>query len=137
MIRLDAFATSIISPAGPILAITDGATILVYDASEPTPVTSNWTGYSVPLVANGSWVVGDPTGVAATQSQLTTVLSSLTGLFILGDFTSGAPATSNADSYGLDNVAIAALATPEPTTGILLLGGVLAVTALARKLRAV
>ena len=131
LIRLDLFSTSVISPAGPILAITDGTTVLVYSGSEPTPVNGSWTNYSISLLA-GSWTVGDPTGAAATAGQLTTVLSSLSGLYILGDFTSGAPATSNADAFGLDNVSI--VSDPEPATGMLM-GGALAAAALARKLR--
>lgn len=131
--RLDNFATSVITPAGPILAITDGATILVYSGPESTPGNGAWTSYAIPLLANGFWTVGDPTGAVATAGQLGSVLSGLSGLYILGDFTTGAPATSNADAYGLDNVSIASGSTPEPASGWLI-GGGLALAGLAKKL---
>jgi hypothetical protein len=133
MIRLDPFVSTPISPAGPVVAITNGSLILVYSGSESIPTTAGWSNYLIPLLANGLWNVGDPTGAAATSGQIASVLSNVTGLYILGDWTSGAPGTVNPDQYGLDNVAINSVPTPEPATSVLLGIGLAAIATAGRR----
>lgn len=61
----------------------------------------DWTPYDVPLEAGFGWEV-QSTGLAATEQQLRDVLGDLDGLFIRGEFRSGA------DTGGLDNVIMSA-----------------------------
>jgi hypothetical protein len=106
----------------PPLAITDGATVLVFaPASLAFPSTANWTSYTLNLTtAAGGVFVTSETGPAATQAQLSSVLSNLTGLYILSDWYTGI-----GDSYNLDNVGLSSPSrTPEPASWVLMLAGV-------------
>lgn len=122
--------------SGPPLAITNGTLVLVFAPSSVTfPTTAGWTDYSFALSASaGDIFVTSPTGAHATQAQINSVLSDLTGLYILSDWYTGI-----GDSYNLDNVVLSsAVATPEPATWVLILAGFTAVGLqgfLKRKLR--
>jgi len=119
LIRLDSFPTGALNPQGPLVAVTNGSLVLVYAVGAAIP-NGAWNGYNVPLTANGSWKVTDPTGAAATAAQFSSVFSSLTGFYILGDFLNGAG--TNGEIIGLDNVNFPS-ATPEPASAALCLLG--------------
>lgn len=122
LIRLDTFPTSALSPQGPLVAVTNGSLVLVYAAAAAIP-TAAWQSYNVPLTAiGGFWKVTDPTGADATVAQFNSVFSSLTGLYILGDFTNGSG--TNGEIIGLDNVVLNSnVAVPEPASvGLCFLG---------------
>lgn len=123
--RLDTFADAMNSPEPPPVALASGNLILVYTGSVPVP-TSIFATDTIPLNADGSWSISDPgtgaIGAAATQAQLSTVLSNLTGLYILGDWFFGAGPV-NGDTYGIADVSLnagPASATPEPVPSVLL-----------------
>src|SRR5262249_7306754 len=60
---------------------------------------STWTSYHVSLLETG-WKLNNHAGPAATQAQMMTVLSSLTALYIRGEYQLGP------DTEGLDNVVL-------------------------------
>jgi len=62
-------------------------------------VAPNWTSYSLRLDITENWRVGSSTGPVATEAQIRTVLTSLTGLAFNGEYN-----TAAADGGGLDNV---------------------------------
>ncbi len=64
-------------------------------------VAPTWTSYSMRLDISENWRVGSTTGPVATEAQIRTVLASLTGLAINGEYN-----TAAADSGGLDNVVL-------------------------------
>lgn len=124
---LNTFGQPALDPQGPLVAISAGATTLVYGGADSTPAISGagWNSLAVPLVA-GSWRIGTPTGAVATSAQFNSVMSSLTGLYILSDFWTGSG--GNGEIVGLDNVnlPVAVSAVAEPSTVLsLLAGGVL------------
>jgi hypothetical protein len=140
--RLDSFvADPINNPAASPVALSGGNLVLVYTGNVPTPTVNTWATDSIPLVADGSWKVNDPTGAAATTAQLSKALSNLTGFFILGDWFFGAGPTDG-DTYGVDNVSLNAgpvvnpIATPEPSTALLLGGAILGLAVLRSRRRA-
>jgi hypothetical protein len=82
--------------AADVRLINDAGTVLAYDT--PTnPVDSAWTTYAVPLSAAG-WKVGSLDGPDATDAGFEDVMGRLTGLWIRGEFNTGA------DTGYLDNV---------------------------------
>jgi Laminin B (Domain IV) len=135
--RLDTFDDAMNSPEPPPLAIAGGNLVLAYIGSVPAP-TSAFTTDTIPLAANGSWVIDNVDGsfgAAATQAQLSTVLSNLTGIYILGDWFFGAGPTDG-DIYGIANVSLNAgpvSATPEPATALLLGVALVALVVLGRR----
>ncbi len=84
----------------PMVVIGDGVTSLQF---RTLPPATSWTSYSIPLLASAGWEIangsGDP-GLAATESQLQTVLSGLTFLNFDADWLSGRVP----DRVDLDNV---------------------------------
>jgi hypothetical protein len=84
--------------------LSGGGLTLVIDAGV-LPTTS-WETYSVSLLASAGWRVNTLGGLAATEAQMMTVLGSLTGIRIRGDY------MTDFDTTGLDNVALVAV--PEP-----------------------
>jgi len=98
---------------------------LVFNAGANPAQYPTWSSYSVPFDAAAGWRLfqGGVIGANATQAQLDGVLAALTGLFIEGEFTTGA------DTGNLDNVSLEVA--PEPTT-LLLLGSTFAGFGLAR-----
>jgi Laminin B (Domain IV) len=96
------------------LVLVGGGLTLVFDTLGN--LTASWTHYSVGLLETG-WKVDSLTGLAATQAQMQSALSSLSALYIRGEFQLGA------DTEGLDNVRLAASAIPEPSAQTLLGSG--------------
>jgi hypothetical protein len=84
----------------PDIILESGSTRLVYRFRYHPNVT--WTAYNVPLQDGANWYVGDLGGPAPSAAQFRDVLELLTGLYIRGEFISGA------DTDGLDNVALGA-----------------------------
>ncbi len=134
--RLDQFDDAINDPEPPPVAIASGSLVLVYTGSVPVP-TSVFTTDTIPLEANGSWMISDPgtgaIGAAATEAQLSTALSNLTGIYILGDWFFGAGPV-NGDTYGITDVSLngPVSATPEPVTALLCGGALLGLLMLRR-----
>jgi len=93
--------------------LSGGGLTLVLDTAV-NPAFDAWTHYSVPLAA-GAWRVSALNGVLASDTQIQTVLGSLSALNIRAEFQTGA------DTDYLDNVVLAAV--PEPATVALWLGG--------------
>ena len=119
---INTFGQPALNPQGPLVALTNGTLTLVYGGGGATPPISGsaWNSLSVPLAA-GSWTVSTPTGSVATAAQFNSVLSDLTGLYILSDFWSGSG--SNGEIVGLDNVKLPTAVpntVPEPGTAALL-----------------
>jgi len=79
-----------------VLLTGNGLTLAWFANTSPTP--NVWTTFAVTLQA-GTWRVGTRTGPFATQSQLASVLASVTSLYLRGEFQNGP------DTMGLDNVA--------------------------------
>ncbi|MEQ9610847.1 MAG: laminin B domain-containing protein, partial [Gammaproteobacteria bacterium] len=75
--------------AQPEVVITNGSTTIYYYPPTPfNPPTTSWATYSVPLSASsGNWkTTNSSTGPAATQPQIISVLTSITGFGIRGRF---------------------------------------------------
>ena len=70
---------------------------LAYDTPVNPAVDGSWTSYTVPLSEAG-WHVGGIGGVAATQTEMQSVLAALTGLRIRAEYQTGG------DTDFLDNV---------------------------------
>ncbi len=125
-----------LNPQGPLVAITNGSTILVFGGGGGTPVISgtSWNSFNVPLTAS-SWKVTNFSGATATSAQFNSVLSGLTGLYILSDFWTGSG--GDGETLGLDNVDLHAptTAAPEPKMTFLLLVGMGLLSARMWKLR--
>lgn len=119
MIRLDANFIAALAPQGPLVAATNGTTVLVYSGAFSVPVTSGWTNYSVALSA-GNWRVNTPLGAVATAGQLSAVFGNLTGLYLDADFFAGAAAAGQGvpETIGLDNVNLpgSTSSVPEPSS---------------------
>jgi hypothetical protein len=82
----------------PDIILESGATRLVYRLRYHPNVT--WTPYNVPLRDGANWHVGDLNGAAPDAAHFRDVMRLLTGLYIRGEFISGA------DTDALDNVAM-------------------------------
>ena len=92
----------------PMVAISDGSTILQFPTAPPGTA---WTSYDISLLASAGWEVSDGAGNslgAATEAQLQTVLGNLQFLNVDADWLTGN------DTVGLDNVR---LSSPR-TTGV-------------------
>ena len=87
---INTFGQPALNPQGPPVAITNGALTLVFGGGGTTPPISGsaWNSLSAPFVAS-SWRVSSPTGATASPAQLSSVMSNLTGLYILSDFWTG------------------------------------------------
>lgn len=99
-----------------------GAGLTLEYSTSIIPSTSSWTSYAIGLSESG-WRVETSTGpgAAATQAQMQAVLSSVTALYIRGEYRLGP------DLASLDNPT---LTIPEPGSLLLVaLGGVVAVGA--------
>jgi hypothetical protein len=99
----------------PDVILAGGGLTLVYDTAV-NPANGSWTSYAVPLMA-GDWKLNSLSGALATPHDMATTLSNLTSLSIRAEYRSGA------DVGHLDNVTLV----PEPTTGAMVLVGLLAV----------
>ncbi len=89
------------------VVITDGTTRLQFRA---TPPGTSWTEVKVWFHVDAGWQIANGSGnagPAATEAQLRTVLSNLTGLAINADWLTGS------DLVGLDSVS---LSMPEPAS---------------------
>lgn len=93
------------------------------------PVLNQWTSWQVPLSDAANWRVmssmpnGNVSATVATPAQIQSVLSNLTGLYIRGEYTSGA------DSSAIDNVLLV------PTPGAVALLGLAGLLAAPRRRR--
>ena len=81
------------------------------NSSNPA-VTPDWSSYSFILVASTGWMDYD-TSLAATDAQMQSVLSNLSGIEIRAEYSAAH------DIDGIDNVSLTG--TPEPATSVLLL----------------
>ena len=81
------------------VVLTGAGLRLVYDL--PANPGLDWTSYRVPLLTASGWRVDSRTGATASEAQLQTVLASLTGLHIRGEYQNGS------DTGRLDNVHLA------------------------------
>jgi hypothetical protein len=127
---VNTFGQPALSPQGPLVAITDGTTTLVYGGGNILPPISgsSWNSLSVPLVAS-DWTVSTPAGAAASSAQFNSVMSNLSGVYILSDFWTGSG--GNGEIVGLDNVDLAPV--PLPAAAWLLLSGLGGLGILARR----
>lgn len=127
LLRLDSFSISPVNPQGPLVAATDGSTVLVYSAPYSVPNTTSWTSYSVALAA-GDWRINSTTGTLATASQLATVFGNLTALYISADMFAGAVTEGVPETLALDNVNLpsASNEVPEPSSLALMATGLAA-----------
>lgn len=105
--------------------LTGGGVTLALDIANPSQ--GSWSSYSVALDDSANWRVGSINGVAATNTQIQTVLGSVSALLIRAEYIVGA------DTGRLDNVEIVG-EVPAPAGAVLMLSG-LAVAAGARRLR--
>ncbi|MEP6715999.1 MAG: laminin B domain-containing protein [Terriglobia bacterium] len=125
-ILINNFGQPNLNPQGPLAALSNGTVTLVYGGNGGTAAISgtNWNSFSLALNA-ASWKVSTPNGAQATAAQISSVLSNLTGVYILSDFWTGSGASG--EILGIDNVNLTS-ATPEPgsaalgLTGCLMLG---------------
>ncbi len=101
---------------------TDTGLILVgggktlYRLNVTPPLDDQWTHYSFTLASETDWVLNSPTGPLATDADFHSVLSSLSAIYIMGDWLAGS------DMASLDNVIL----TPEPASMTLLAVGAMA-----------
>jgi len=125
------FGQPALNPQGPLVALTNGTLTLVYGGGGLTPAISGtaWNSLTVPLSA-ALWKVSTPTGAVATSAQFNSVLSGLTGLFILSDYWTGS--ASDGEIVGLDNVDLPGLV-PEPGTATGCLAGLWIMAGVLRK----
>lgn len=102
----------------PMAVLIGGGETLYFPAG--AVVGANFSTVTLGFSVGSGWRVNSPSGSAATQADLQTVLSSLTGMAILGDWFNGN------DDTTLDNVRI--ISGPEPASvGVLALGGLVMV----------
>lgn len=94
---LQVYITPNSSTAG--VRLIGGGLVLVKLLPQLPAVAPAWTSYSFILSEAETWRINSPTGTIATQSEIQTVLSTLTGLQINGEYS-----TSAGDEGGLDNV---------------------------------
>ena len=102
-----------------IILVGGGETIV---HALPSNIPGNsWSAYSVPLTPAG-WTVSSSSGASATQADLATVLGALAELDIRAEY------YTFADTQSLDSVALsdAVTATPEPSSAVLFVLGLLA-----------
>lgn len=98
----------------PTVVLVGTGLSLVYDGPDPT---STWSTITVPLSASASgWTKGTLGGAAPTATEFQTVLSSLTGLWLKGEYNDIGPT----ETTSLDDV----LLVPEPSSALLVLLGV-------------
>jgi Laminin B (Domain IV)/PEP-CTERM motif len=111
---------------GDVVLMGSGLT-LAYDLAN-NPVNGTWTPYSVSLTA-GSWRLDSLTGQIATQQQIQSVLSDVTGFQIRAEYQTGA------DTDGLDSVVLSAggagAPVPEPSTWAMMILGFAGVSFMA------
>lgn len=100
------------------IILVGGGLSLHLAAISPVPQDVSWTSYSALLSETAGWRVNSLGGLAATQTQMQTVLSNLTRLRIRGEFITG-PDNGDLDNVVLNGVVPSAV--PEP--GSLTLGG--------------
>ncbi len=105
--------------------LTGGGLTLVYGL-ESAPSQAEWSHFSVGLSASG-WRAGSYSGSEATQSEMTTVLSSLDAIYIRGEHQLGP------DSARLDSVVMQTGPVPEPAS--MLAVGLGALATMRRKRR--
>jgi alkaline phosphatase D len=98
----------------PDVILVGGGLTLVADIG-PAPTPDVWTHYSAQLSESGGWRIDNFGGALVTAAQFQTVLSSLTALFIRGEFIAGN------ERDNLDSV----IFVPELSSATLLLCGAL------------
>jgi hypothetical protein len=91
----------------------------------PDPGT-DWTFFSVDMIA-GKWHLGDINGALATDIDIQGVLSDIASVRIRGEYSQGK------DVDGLDTVILQTKPIPEPETYVLMLVGLAALGAVARR----
>jgi hypothetical protein len=91
--------------------------------------TLAWTTVSTTFNSSSGWHVGSLAGLSATTSDFTTVLGSLTGLYIRGEFFRN----GLVEVTGIDNVQLNVI--PEPASISLLAIGLVPVAALGWRQR--
>lgn len=104
--RRDVQGLELVKPKPPLVAISDGTTVLVYANEADEPITTAWRDYLVNFAPSGEgWFVDSIDGAAAAPGQLNTVLANLSNLWIVGEWFAGAIAPDNQpDTIALDNV---------------------------------
>jgi gliding motility-associated-like protein len=103
---LQVYVTANSSTAG--VRLTGGGLVLARLLPELPDVSPAWTSYSFVLDETEGWRLNSPTGSVATQTDIQTVLNSLTALQINGEYS-----TSAGDEGGLDNVILTPASLPE------------------------
>lgn len=98
-LEFDLFVTDIASPfSEPDVILEGGGLSLTFDV--PSDPGTAWTHFSVPLTESAGWI-DSATGAAPTADQFRSVLASLSGLEIRGEYNTGP------DTGSLDNVRLA------------------------------
>lgn len=103
---LQVYITPNSSTAG--VRLTGGGLVLVKLLPQLPAVSPGWSSYSFTLSVAEGWRLTSPTGNVATQTDIETVLSSLTALQVNGEYS-----TSAGDEGGLDNVIMSPASLPE------------------------
>lgn len=124
-LKSDSTSLPLATPYADVHLLGQNGVRLVY-AGNVLPGTE-WTSYSVPLLANGAWHVDSLAGATATAADFAGVLASLRQLRIRGDYRQAVETT------GLDAVVLSSAAVPEPMTAWLWLAGLAALAGTARR----
>ena len=113
--------------------LVGGGKRLLYKFNPDFVPSTIFSTVNVNFTPSSNWTVNTTGGAAATSSDFATVLASLTGLYIRGEYTNGG------ETAGLDNVALRSPApppVPEPGSIAVLVGfGVSGIGFLARRRR--
>jgi hypothetical protein len=93
-----------------VILMGNGETLLWKSNPDIVPGPS-WISVNLDFFPSTDWHVGTSSGALATASDFANVLGNLSGLFIRGEYSTGLVETP-----GLDNVTLAGVSVPEPST---------------------